>query len=340
KLRGEVRDQAGNKLSTFNGQASITVFDKPVVVRTLANDPKSFEREFRNLSRIIFKGSATVTNGEFVTAFVVPGDIDFSYGNGKVSIYATDGVSVDAGGSYQDLVIGGTSGNTDVDNEGPVIRIFLNNESFVSGDKTGRDPTLLLRLSDESGINVIGNSIGHDLVAVLDGDSRQSFVLNDFYEAMIDDFTSGSVRFPLSDLALGPHTITVTAWDVAGNFSEATIAFIVTDDPGMVIRNVRNYPNPFAERTQFEFEHDLPAGPMDAYIDIFDTWGRLIATVAKQNVISRDGQVTGLEWVGRGTDTRQYENGIYVYQVRLVTNPGTSARAEHKSAFGKLILIN
>ncbi|MDX1410135.1 MAG: C25 family cysteine peptidase, partial [Saprospiraceae bacterium] len=141
RIRGEVRDQAGNKLSAFNGKASITVFDKPVVVRTLANDPKSFEREFRNLSRIIFKGSATVTNGEFVTAFVVPGDIDFSYGNGKVSIYATDGVSVDAGGSYQDLVIGGTSGNAEPDTEGPDIRIFLNNESFVSGDKTGRDPT-------------------------------------------------------------------------------------------------------------------------------------------------------------------------------------------------------
>lgn len=335
-LGGEVHDRDGNRLQNFSGVAKVTVFDKPVKVRTLANDPKSFEREFENLSRVIFKGSATVTNGAFEVSFVVPEDIDFTYGNGKVSVYATDGVSVDAGGSFGDLIIGGTSEDNAVDNEGPDIQIFMNTESFVDGGKTGPNPTLLLKLSDASGISVIGNSIGHDLVAVLDGNNPQSYVLNEFYEATIDDFTSGSVRFPLTNLALGQHFITVTAWDVAGNFSEATLNFEVVNEPGNVIRNVWNYPNPAHVSTRFEFTHDLPAGTLNAYIDIFDTWGRFITTIDAENVVSSNGVVRDVEWQLTGSEI----SGVYVYQVRLVANPNTSQRAEYKSAFQKLVLIN
>ncbi len=54
---------------------------------------------------------------------------------------------------------------------------------------------LLVKLSDSSGVNTSGYGIGHDMVAVLDTAS-QYFVLNDFYTASLNDFRSGSIRFP------------------------------------------------------------------------------------------------------------------------------------------------
>ena len=117
-LNGEVHHKDGGKMENFNGKAYITVYDKQQVVKTLANDPKSYEREFRNLSKIIFKGSATVVNGEFSAAFVVPQDIDYTYGAGKISVYASDEISSDAGGHFSDFIVGGTGDNTQADTPG------------------------------------------------------------------------------------------------------------------------------------------------------------------------------------------------------------------------------
>ena len=216
----------------------------------------------------------------------------------------------------------------------------MNNTAFVSGGKTGRNPTLLVKLFDESGINVIGNSIGHDLVAVLDGDSRQTYVLNAFYEADIDDYRSGVVRFPLSDLEPGPHSIQVTAWDVANNFAEASTEFIVVVDRKNVIRNVSNYPNPMISLTTFEFEHDLNAASIDAYVDIFDVNGRLVGSVEEKNVVSSNGFIGNITWDGKEGGERPANQGIYFYQVRLVARSETGGLTEHKGPFSKLILMN
>ena len=91
------------------------------------------------------------------------------------------------------------------DNEGPVIKAYLNDEKFVNGGVTNENPILIVKLSDSSGINIAGTGIGHDLVATLDNDNRQYFVLNDFYEGDLDSYQKGVVRFQLPTLASGPH---------------------------------------------------------------------------------------------------------------------------------------
>ena len=44
--------------------------------------------DFKTLGEIIFKGQASVTNGQFEFDFVVPRDIGIPVGSGKVSFYA------------------------------------------------------------------------------------------------------------------------------------------------------------------------------------------------------------------------------------------------------------
>ena len=48
----------------------------------------------------------------------------------------------------------------------------------------------------------MGTGIGHDLSAMLDHDPDKTFVLNQFYEADLDNFRKGVVRFQLPELKL------------------------------------------------------------------------------------------------------------------------------------------
>ena len=58
------------------------------------------------------------------------------------------------------------------------------------GGITNSSPFLLAKLEDENGINT-ASGIGHDLVAILDGDETEPFVVNDFYETELDDYMRG-----------------------------------------------------------------------------------------------------------------------------------------------------
>jgi len=341
-IKGVVQDKDGNDLTQFNGSVSVTVYDKPVVIRTLGNDPRSYEKEFDNLSRIIFKGAASVTNGTFELGFVIPIDINFQYGPGKISMYASDGNAIDAAGSYSGLIIGGSSSNGNTDDTGPVVNLYMNNESFQSGDVVGPNSTLIVKLFDDNGINVIGNSIGHDLVAILDNDASQSFVLNEFYEALENDFTQGEVRFPLSNLSPGRHTISVTAWDVANNFTDARIEFVVEANPDNVIKSITSYPNPGAvsSSTYFRIEHDLQTSNADVYIDIFDLSGRLVSVIFEENVPTGNGIMDNITWNAKNSTNVPAAAGIFFYRARIITGSATTSQKLYESPFNKLVLLN
>ena len=72
---------------------------------------------------------------------------------------------------------------------------------------TNESPTLLAKIFDENGINTVGNGIGHDITAVLDGNTSNPIILNDYYESDIDSYQSGKVNFELSDLSEGEHRL-------------------------------------------------------------------------------------------------------------------------------------
>ena len=319
-ISGEVTDRNGNLLSDFNGDVFPTIYDKPQEVKTLGQDPRSPIQTFEVQRSIVFRGRATVRGGKFTFKFVVPNDINYAFGPGKVSYYARDPARfTDASGFYNGIIIGGTSPAGTDDDRGPLVDIFLDDTDFVSGDRVDDDPLLLLHLSDDLGINVTGSSIGHDLEAVLDEDSRNPIVLNDFYEADADDFRSGKVRYPLFDLEPGKHTVKVRAWDVANNSAEAEAEFIVATDRRQALRNVLNYPNPFTDNTCFQFDHTLIGQNVEAIVQIYTVSGRLVKTLRRDYDFS-DGNVRQddcLAWDGLDEYGDQLARGVYLYQVRL-----------------------
>ena len=248
-VEGYIADFSDNKLNDFTGEITLTIYDKEIVMKTLGNGGET-PMNFNVQENIIYKGLASVNNGDFSFSFVVPKDIAYNLGKGKIIYYATDNTN-DAGGAFDNFVIGGSSEAQVPDNSGPEIQLYMDSPAFTNGGETSKSPTLLAYLSDENGINTVGSGIGHDITAVLDNDFSNVLVLNDYYQAIIDDYTSGTVSFPMKDLAVGKHSLILKAWDVANNSSEVEIEFEVSGE--FKISQVNNYPNPMNDYTFFIF---------------------------------------------------------------------------------------
>tara|TARA_R110002050_G_scaffold46516_13_gene109408 strand:- start:1295 stop:5059 length:3765 start_codon:yes stop_codon:yes gene_type:complete len=326
KLAGEVTDISGNLLSNYNGSLSTTIYDKEINRQTLANDGTRLNGQlvildFKTLGEIIFRGQASVKNGLFEFDFVVPKDIGIPVGFGKVSFYAKNGVALEdqTGASINTVKIGGVNENAAVDDLGPIISLFMNDENFVSGGITNESPTLLVKLEDANGINT-ASGIGHDIVAIIDGDETNPYILNDYYQTELDNYQKGIVSFPFRDLAPGLHTLTLKAWDVYNNSSTAEIQFIVYDkDQALVINNVLNYPNPFVNYTEFWFNHNS-SDPLDVSIQIFTVSGKLVRTLNGQtnaginttSSLSRD-----IVWDGRDDFGDKIGKGVYIYKLTV-----------------------
>ncbi len=341
-VEGEVRDDAGNLVTNFNGIIYPTVFDKKIRYRTLAQDPDSPPFDFDLQKNVIFKGRASVVNGKFKFSFVVPKDIDYKYGLSKISYYASDELKFeDASGNYQTLTVGGTYDQALADNKGPKVDVFINDENFVFGGITTSDPHLFVKLQDDNGINVVGNSIGHDLTGVLDDNTQNTYVLNDFYESALDDYTKGEIRYPLSKLSEGRHRIKVTAWDISNNSSEGYTEFVVVNSDEISLRHVLNFPNPFTTSTCFMFEHNKSGVELDILIQIYTLSGRLIKNL-EQRIISegnRLGNHNCLQWNGRDDFGDQLAKGVYLYKVKLRSANGNGQFLEGESDFQKLVIL-
>jgi hypothetical protein len=329
KLSGEIVDENGLVQEDFNGVLTATVFDKPIKRQTLANDGVTdgsgelIKLDFDAAGEILFKGQATVSNGVFEFDFIVPRDIGIPVGQGKVSFYAKENNRLnDRAGFSFDINVGGINENAEEDNEGPLINLFMNDENFVNGGITNSSPTLLAKLRDDNGINT-ASGIGHDIVAILDGDETNPFVLNDYYQAEVDDFQRGVVSFPFRDLEPGLHTLTLRAWDVYNNSSVSELQFVVfNENEELVIDNVLNYPNPFVDYTEFWFNHNS-ADQLDISVQIFTVSGKLVRTLNGQTGVggkSTSSLSRDIVWDGRDDFGDKIGKGTYIYKLKVKSN--------------------
>lgn len=331
RITGFIDAGNGQPMADFNGLVIPTVYDKELPQATLSNDGGN-PFNFKIRKNIIYRGRATVTNGQFSFTFVVPKDINYEFGTGRVSCYA-ESWNINACGYSNDPIVGGTADDIAQDEIGPRIELFMNDDRFVRGGITDESPLIFARLFDENGINTVGNSIGHDLLATLNDNTDQSIVLNDLYEADLDTYKSGTVRYRLKTLPEGPHTLRLKAWDVFNNSSESTTEFIVASSEELALERVLNYPNPFTTYTEFFFEHNRPCSTLDVQVQVFTVSGRLVKTISRQ--LACEGyRSEPMAWDGRDDFGDKLARGVYVYRLNVVTPEGDKAEK-----FEKLVIL-
>ena len=320
---GHLDDNFGNQLTNFNGKVYLTFYDKKSSLSTLGTNSGSDKLSFETWKNIIYKGKSTATNGNFSFTFKVPKDISYEYGFSRMSLYAEDG-SIDANGYNESLIIGGIENNGTIDEQGPQLEIFLNDENFVSGGISNSDPLLMVSVFDENGINTVGNGIGHDIELVIDNNYNKSIILNDYYESDLDTYKSGKIKFELNELSPGEHTLKIKVWDNYNNSSSRELTFVVVEETEIKLSHVLNYPNPFTTKTAFFFEHNQNCDFLDLSIIIYSVTGRVVKRINRR--IHNEGfRSEGIFWDGKDDFNETLAKGVYLYNLSITNEQGMKA---------------
>ena len=324
EIEGQIESE-----STGRSTVTIQVYDKPVKAKTLGNKGAT-PFEYEVYQNRIYKGVLDANDDHFLTSFLVPKDIRYNVGEGRISYYSYDENGVESFGADNTVLVGGVADNPPSDNTGPQIDLMLNDDSFVSGSVTGMQPILLADLEDESGINISGVGIGHDMTLVIDNNRSLPINLNSFYQAENNSYTKGKINYQLPKLAEGKHTLELKVWDNMNNSSVKTIEFEVKLDGSLKISNSTVGPNPATqgETITFGFSHDAPNQVLDISYTIYNTAGRLIEK-HQLTQASKGNRIEDIEWM----PSSALSKGIYIVRFEI--------RSEEKQfgTFSEKILI-
>lgn len=311
-VKGYIADENNIKINSFNGTVRAIVFDKIQRVTSLNNEHDG-TITFDDRSNTLFSGDAKVENGEFSFSFMLPKDIKYNYGSGRINYYAQDDVNdAEAQGYFENFTVGGTDNNYTYETDGPQAQIYLNSENFVSGDKVNEMPMFIANLSDVNGINTVGSGIGHDISMIVDKDPTKSFVLNDYFQAAINSYTDGQINFKLPLMAEGKHTLTFRVWDLLNNSTTKSLDFEVLKGLKPVIFRVYNFPNPVKSQTNFVIEHDRPETILKTTVDIFDLSGRKVWSFSQPTA-------ENIHWDLVTSDGMKLKTGVYLYRININT---------------------
>ena len=345
-LTGSVTAQDGTPLPDFSGEATITIFDAKRRITLpqdlpwidtygcLLNENTEFECTYEVESDVLFKGKAAVQNGHFSSTFIIPKDISFSDQTGRIVVFAKSDQQT-AGGSYTDVIFNGVNSTAVNDGKGPGMDVYLNDETFINGSLSTDSPKLIVELSDSSGINTTGTGVGHEIIATIDTKPQQTYVLNNFYEGALNDYTKGRIEYPLEQIQQGSYSLKVRAWDVHNNPAEKTIFFDVASQEDLVLDNIYNYPNPMNNYTNFTFEHNQQGNPMDVDIRIYTLSGKPVQLI-KESILNNSSYAS-ISWNGRDRDNDRLGNGTYIYVLRVTTDTPEGRTSTEK--IEKLVII-
>ena len=269
----------GSEVATdFRGIVAATVRDAEETIVCKLNDTSSQGAEtpfvYKDRTKTLYQGSDSVSQGVFHFTFAVPKDISYTDGSGLMTLYAVDNDKTETAHGQTDGFYLTDSEIASNDSIGPSIFCYLNSRSFSNGDKVNATPYFFAELYDESGINASGSSIGHDLELVIDGETSQTYNLNDYFTFNFGDYRSGTVSFSIPTLSYGSHTLQFRAWDVLNNSSVSHLSFVVSDDISSGNLNVICTKNPAWDWTTFLITQSMAGSEMDVLMEVFDVAGR------------------------------------------------------------------
>ena len=335
-VKGNVNVSGGALNDRFTGLLSVTVFDSQEYITTLDNNGTGNTLSYFDYPNILYIGNDSVRNGTFSFSFTVPKDISYSYQNGKISLYAVDEVNrQEANGYYKHFTVGGTADLYMPDETGPEIRaLYLNTPDFVNDDKVNSTPLFTAIVWDESGINVGGSSIGHDIMLTIDNNPVLTYSLNSYYSTYLSGAEGeGIIKFPIPELESGRHTAEFKVWDIHNNSSVQTFSFIVADNYKPTIIDLIAGPLPATDYVNFMISHDLPESQVNIEIQVFDLAGKLQWNY-RESGSSYLFDAYKIKWDLTNGAGARLPSGIYVYRVIISSN-----QSQEVSKTKKLIII-
>ena len=306
-----------------SGQSLVTILDAPVqVTRTY----RSLTGELRSLTyklpgAAIFRGSATLANGQFSGAFIIPKDINYSGNPITVVAYAWSlegGLLEEQIGALDNIIIRGTAATT-LDSAGPLIAFYHDERLLQNGEALVRGSALEVEIQDPLGINLTGE-VGHSIRLWLDEETA-AVDMNSLFQFDLDSHTAGRFNFTLDSTLSGRHELWVEAWDGANNRSRQQLTLNLDLAATLAVTTLFNYPNPFQGVTRFFYNLSVEA---EVAITIYTLNGIRVRTLSSLGTQSRGPQrlPESGQWDGSDAFGDGIANGTYLYRFRAQTLEG------------------
>ena len=169
-------------------------------------------------------------------------------------------------------------------------------------------------MSDQCGINAIGNGVGHDIVLKLDNNPLLEKSLNFYYNTEMGNYQSGTINYQLYNLEEGKHHILFRVWDLQNNSSADELEFIVKKGLQPKLYDMLVYPNPAVNVANFVYIHDRPEQPLSVKASVYDLAGRLVFS-DNQTVFTYDNR-TEIAWDFGGS----VRPGIYLVRMDVAVS--------------------
>lgn len=329
EFSGEIIDDNSNVVAV-DGLVNVEVYDS----RFVRHHPAGIDYSLGGPR--IFSGIFEVSSGQFEGGFIVPLDIDYGGDAAQISCFGTFGIGSGLG-SLDSLDISQSAGTT-TDNTGPTLEYsFEENPDFVNGGRIPSNATLVLSISDNSGINLTGG-LGHRIELTIDNDNNSTLNLTDYFSYNQGSYQEGQISYRLPELTPELHIFRVKVWDNANNPAIVEFEALSSEAGSIAIQNVMNYPNPMEESTEFYFELSEPAEW--AELKIFTLAGRRIKTLRDTDLNS--GRNRRFFWNGHDLDGDRIAEGVYLYKITVKGRVYSSGRNTDNltEVFGKLVLLN
>ena len=330
RFSGHIEDEDGNRLPSFNGQVSITLYDSQDTVTCKNNTNEDVDPlTYYSYDHLLFESNDSVSDGQFSVVMPIPLDIKYSNGEGMVKLYAaTTDHTLEANGTDKRFTIGGTSPNYTASTQGPKIYVYLNNPEFQNGQTVNDTPYFYANLSDSDGINITGNGVGHDLELIIDGKESTSYVLNPYYENDFGSYTSGKVSFMIPTLEDGEHRLMFRAWDVKNNSSSAVLDFVVDASIRPQLNTVYLSDNPASTSTTFIIYYDRPNSETTFTIDVYNLYGQHVWSHTEKAITS--GGYHTIPWDLTSNNGVALQGGLYIYKVAISCNDSKQSTKKQK----------
>lgn len=307
-LKGRIVGLDGNAVNNFNGIAEILLLDSETQSRTLGQESTPIDYSIQN--NALFNGIVSVENGEFQSSFIITRNTSYRFESGELKVYAYDDKNaLDASGSLNNFVLGGTTTEAKSDVLGPDITLYINNSDFVNGTAIPSGSMLIAELFDENGINISSNGFNQSITISID--EGPAILANDKYSAALDSYQSGFVTFPLDDITPGKHSAVLKVWDLYNNSTSKQVDFIVSDAGGIVLTEVINYPNPVNNETTFSFVHNRGGEELEIKIEIIDIYGGEVELLEFE-IDDTSSRIDDIYW---NIEAAAIDPGVYIYRI-------------------------
>ena len=269
-----VVDAEGNLDTSFNGDATMTLYDKEDQFTTVSYSGENrkiyFNRDKLN------EVTGRVVNGVFNATLIVPQEPRASNENVLLRVYAHKDNS--------DYMVNGFAKNIKMlpydvnmaitDTQAPVItEMFINDATaFNNGSMVGTNSMLYITATDDQAICVMDNTVDDVMTLVLDGKTSYSDII--CHVSSSDGGKTISIEMPLNNISEGLHTLTYTVYDLLGNSGERTITFMV-GQVGDVTLTADKLPALLNEEVNFDLKSELTNNP-EVIVRVTDATGKLV----------------------------------------------------------------